>query len=243
MKISIITATYNSEKNISECIKSVNDQTYNDIEHIIIDGKSEDKTLEIIKQLPSRVACIVSENDNGIYEALNKGIFHAKGDIIGFLHSDDVFFDKDVLEDVVNTLKNENCDYIYGNGIYIDDNENTKRVWVSGQYNLNRLRKGWMPLHPTIFCKNKIYDYFGKFDETLKISSDYDFVLRLFSSNIFSSFYLDRMIVKMKVGGISTNYKNLLLKFKEDLYVMRQNGLNPFLALPFKILSKLGQFL
>lgn len=243
MKISIITATYNSEKNIEQCIKSINNQTYKNIEHIIIDGFSTDNTLKIIEELSSREKFIKSEKDSGIYEALNKGIKYSTGDIIGFLHSDDLFYDSNVVMDIVNAFEMKDIDFIYGDGIYFDLQSNTKRVWKSNGGTITKVYKGWMPLHPTIFCKKKIYNELGMFDENLRISSDYDFILRLFRSKEYHSEYLNRMIVRMKIGGISTDYKNIYLKLKEDFIVMKRNGLNPFIAIPYKIFSKIRQFI
>lgn len=245
MKVSIITVTYNSAKTIVDTLKSLECQTYHDIEYIIVDGASEDNTLDIIKSTCSRVACIISEPDDGIYDALNKGIQAATGDVIGFLHSDDLFAYPDAVKDIVDTFVKNNTDAIYADLHYVSkhDINSIIRFWRSGEYHHNKLKNGWMPPHPTFYMKRICYQQFGVFDLTFKIAADYDSILRYLWKNEISLSYLPKVTVKMRVGGASNrDLKNIILKTKEDIRALKNNQVPWMKALIMKNISKIPQF-
>lgn len=246
MKVSIITATYNSENTINDTLQSLNDQTYNNIEYIIIDGASIDNTLNVIKHGCSRVTTLISEPDNGIYDALNKGIERAKGDVIGFLHSDDLFAYPDAVKDIVDTFNKYNTDAVYADLEYVrkENIDTVIRLWKSGAYNRSMLKKGWMPPHPTFYMKRSCYERFGLFDLNFSIASDYDSILRYLWGNKVSMSYLPKVTIKMRVGGKSNrSLKNIWLKTKEDIKALKVNRISWFRAIIFKNASKIPQFL
>ncbi|MEY0383316.1 glycosyltransferase family 2 protein [Providencia rettgeri] len=246
MKVSIITATYNSSSTIIDTLKSLENQSYPNIEYIIIDGASKDNTLEIIKKHSKKVSKIISEPDKGIYDALNKGIEASTGDIIGFLHSDDIFAYSTAIEDLVNILINEKSHAIYADLEYVskENTSNVVRRWVSGSYKHSNLKKGWMPPHPTFFMKRSLYKKYGGFDLNFKISADYDSLLRYLWLNNISVSYLPRVVTKMRVGGESNrNFLNILKKTKEDILVLKKNNIFWIYPLLMKNLSKLPQFI
>ncbi len=244
MKVSIITATYNSEKTIQDTVLSVSRQDYVDIEHIIVDGESSDKTLAIINNCNVKDLKIISEPDEGIYDAFNKGIKNSTGDIIGFLHSDDIFFDDTCITRLVDALKTNNCDAVYGNLEYVskENINNVIRFWKSKKYNMQSFNKGWMPPHPTFFVRKKIYEDFGCFDTTYKISGDYEIIVRFLLKYKISATYLNYVITKMRIGGTSNSLINIKLKLKEDMRVMRKFKINRFFGLMGKNISKINQF-
>ncbi len=251
MKVTLITATYNSELLIEACLQSVADQSYDNIEHIVIDGASSDNTLGIVKSFSS-VSKVISEPDNGIYDALNKGIAAATGDIIGFLHSDDILFDNNTINNIVDAFISQELylqqqpDVVYGDLIYTDRENTTKilRYWKSLPYKISRLKKGWMPPHPTVFMKKHVYDKHGHFNMHLKCSADYDHILRVFNDRNFCFYYLPEVITRMRIGGISnTGIKNILTKKREDLAVLKSNMMPfPFAILLAKNISKIPQY-
>ncbi|MEY0246385.1 glycosyltransferase family 2 protein [Morganella morganii] len=246
MKISIITATYNSEKTIIDTIKSLESQTYDNIEYIIIDGKSKDNTLDLIRNNSKRVSKIISEPDSGIYDALNKGIMHSTGDIVGFLHSDDIFSYPDAISDLVNKLSSDNSDAIYADLDYIskEDDDKIIRHWRSGAYKKENIMRGWMPPHPTFFMKRNLYIEYGLFDLQFKISADYDSLLRYIWKNNISLSYLSKVTTKMCVGGESNrSIKNIIKKTKEDIMALKKNDLPWMKAIILKNLSKIPQFI
>ncbi|QLQ65037.1 MULTISPECIES: glycosyltransferase family 2 protein [Providencia] len=246
MKISIITATYNSSKTIIDTIQSLEQQTYSNIEYIIIDGASKDNTLDIIKKHSSKVSKIISEPDNGIYDALNKGISVSTGDIIGFLHSDDVFAYPNAIEDLVTTLVNDQSQAIYADLEYVskENTESIVRRWISGNYKHENLKKGWMPPHPTFFMKKELYNEHGTFDLNFKISADYDSLLRYLWIHNISVSYLPKVVTKMRVGGESNrSFLNILRKTKEDILALRKNNIFWVYPLLMKNISKLPQFI
>ncbi|MDY4384038.1 glycosyltransferase family 2 protein [Pectobacterium brasiliense] len=245
MKVSIITATYNSAKTISDTLKSLNAQTYPDIEYIIIDGGSKDNTLSLIKSSCSRVSVIISEPDKGIYDALNKGIFSATGDIVGFLHSDDFFAYPDAVKDIVDAMRESNADAVYGDLNYISstDNDVIVRKWVSGGFDINKMKLGWMPPHPTFYMKRSCYQRFGSFDLSYRISADYDSLLRYLWIHKITVKYIPKVIINMRVGGMSNrSLSNMIMKTKEDVKAMKSNKLPWLSAVAGKNLSKIPQF-
>ena len=194
MKISIITACFNSEKYITNTFNSILNQSYKNIEYIVVDGGSTDKTVDIIKEnehLFGGALKWVSESDNGIYDALNKGIDMDTGDVIGFLHSDDFFSSENVLEEINKSFKQTNIAGVYGDLKYVDINTlNVIRYWKSKKFKSNLLNKGWMPAHPTLFLKREVYKSIGKFNINYKISADYDYILRVFKQKSLFFNYL-----------------------------------------------------
>ncbi len=246
MKISIITVTYNSSETLEETILSVINQTYKDVEYIIVDGKSTDTTLQIIDKYKSNISKLVSEKDNGIYEALNKGINMATGDVIGILHSDDFYTNELVLEKVATAFNSNSCDALYADLYYVERNNTNKiiRKWKSGHFSENSFLFGWMPPHPTFFVKKEIYTNYGAFNLNFKTSADYELMLRLLHKHKIKTSYLPEFIVKMRMGGQSNiTAKNRILANMEDRKAWEVNNLHPyFFTLYLKPLRKLKQF-
>ena len=247
MKLTIITATFNSAHGINKCMDSILHQDYENIEYIIIDGESKDLTLEIIseKQKTHPSIKLISESDQGIYDALNKGLSAASGDIIGFVHSDDFIESNNIIGDIVSMIKSENLDGVYGDLQYVDKN-NTQiviRNWKSSEFNKSLLKKGWMPPHPTLYLKKEVYENHGLFDLSYKISADYDFMLRVFNDSELKFGYLPKVITRMRVGGASNrSLKNIIRKTKEDYRAIKRNNIGNFTTLITKNTSKLKQF-
>jgi glycosyltransferase len=246
MKVSIITVTYNSEAFLEQTILSVLEQSYKDIEYIIVDGGSTDKTISIINKYKEKLSHFISEKDEGIYHALNKGIGLANGDIIGFLHSDDFYVDNLVIEKVVKGFKKNNTDGLYANLYFIDKNDTNKitRKWHSGDYSPNAFMYGWMPPHPTLFLKKDVYKKFGVFNLDFKTSADYELMLRFIHKHQISLTYLDEFIIKMRVGGQSTASVNNRVKANlEDRKAWEVNHIKPkFFTLWLKPIRKISQF-
>lgn len=246
MKVSIITATYNSAATLSDTLASLEAQTYSNIEYIIVDGASKDETVELARSQCSRIAKLVSEPDKGIYDALNKGISLATGDIVGFLHSDDILAYPEAIEDLVSCFSSGNHDAIYADLDYVskDDIQKVIRHWVSGSFDERKLAWGWMPPHPTFYMKKELYEKFGGFNLSYPIAADYDSVLRYLKSNALKVAYNSNVLIKMRVGGASNNsIKNVIRKIKEERLIMKKNGLFYPYALIMKRLSKIHQFL
>ncbi|WP_299106654.1 glycosyltransferase family 2 protein [uncultured Winogradskyella sp.] len=247
MKVSIITATYNSASTIKTCMDSVLNQTYRDIEYIIVDGGSKDETLSYIEEKAAEHPEIVfnSEPDKGIYDALNKGIMKATGDVVGFVHSDDFLAETFIIEDIVNAFKSENVDGVYGNLHYIalENTDKVIRNWVSEPFRSKLLKQGWMPAHPTLYLKKELYDKHGGFDLSYKIAADYDFILRIFKQDDLKFYFLPKTVVKMRVGGASNrSLKNIMQKTKEDYRAIKVNDVGGWVTIFIKNVSKLKQF-
>ena len=229
MKISIITCSYNAVNTIEDTIKSVLFQKDADIEYIVIDGLSSDGTIDIIKKYADKIYKFISEKDSGIYNAMNKGIKLAKGDIIGFLNADDVYFNEKVINEVVKVFENEKVDSVYGDLIYVsEDNNKIKRYWKSEDFNINNFRKGWMPPHPSFFARKDIYKKYGGFNENYQISADYDLMVKLLYNNKISTFYLPELLVKMKTGGVSNKISQTFKRLKEDYDIIKRYNLGGF---------------
>lgn len=247
MKVSIITISYNSAETIQDTIESVLAQEYADIEYIIVDGASSDGTMEIINNYQNRVAQVISESDNGIYDAMNKGLKLATGELIGILNSDDVYKDSKVISDVVSTVQDSYSDALYADLVYSDRNDLTrvKRYWRSGQFRKNSFKWGWMPPHPTFFVKRSVYERYGYFNTSLKTSADYEIMLRFLFKEGISVCYLDRVITIMRMGGQSNaSVKNRVDANKEDRMAWKLNGLKPNpVTFYLKPLRKVGQFI
>jgi len=245
MKFTIITATYNSSQGLEQCIKSVIGQTYKDIEYIIIDNCSTDNTLDIAKTYSDQINRIISEPDKGIFDALNKGIKIASGDVIGFLHADDFYASPTIIEEVMLKFEATGADSVYGDLQYVSKKNPDKliRNWLAGEFNFKKLSNGWMPPHPSFFVKRKCYLDYGLFNTNFFIAADYDMILRLLGKFKISIAYLPKVLVKMRTGGTSNrNLKNIIKKSEEDLKAIKQNGIGGFYTLCVKNIRKLNQF-
>ncbi len=226
MKISIITATFNSAATISGCITSLNTQSYQNIEHIVIDGASIDNTIEIINSIPNRVTKIISEPDKGIYDAMNKGIKLAIGEIIGTLNSDDTLFNNQVLEKVANTfIQNPEIECLYGNLVFVNEDDKVVRKWQSKPFESGFFEKSWSPAHPTFYCRKEVFEKYGLYKTNYKIAADVEFMFRIMELNKVKSFFLDENIVKMSIGGVSTQgVKSTYIITLELQRAFRENG-------------------
>ncbi|MDF2437037.1 MAG: glycosyltransferase [Bacteroidota bacterium] len=246
MKISVITVCYNSSSTIEATIRSVVEQDYPVVEYIVVDGKSTDKTLEIVNKYSNKISKIVSEKDEGLYFAINKGIALAKGDVIGILHADDFFTNSHVLSKVMEAFINYKPDTVYGDLQYVDRTDTSKviRKWNSGQYSDGLFLKGWMPPHPSFFVRKSVYEKYGSFNTTLRSAADYEMMLRLLHRFKVSTYYIPEVLVKMRVGGKSNvSLANRIKANREDKKAWLINNLKPGLfTLIRKPLSKLSQF-
>lgn len=242
MKISIISATLNSATYIRDCLASINSQSYDNLEHIIIDGASTDSTLERIKLTRTRVTKILSEPDKGIYDAINKGLKMVTGDIVGFLHADDTFASTTILENIAETFINKTIDGIYGNLVYINTLNKVVRTWRSKPFHPKNVLHGWMPPHPTLFLRKEIYEKHGLFDTSFKIAGDYDFILRLMVDEEITLKYIPETITIMRMGGASN--RNLMMiarKSYEDYIALKKNNVGGLNTLIMKNLQKIPQ--
>lgn len=247
LKVSIITICYNSAETIESTIQSVLEQDYKNIEYIIIDGKSTDNTLQIIEKYKVKISKIISEKDEGIYFAINKGIANATGDIIGILHADDFYTNEQIISKVVNKFQEKNVDTVYGDLQYVDriDISKIKRNWISGEYKEGLFLKGWMPPHPTFFVQKTCYEKYGTYNTLLKSAADYELMLRLLHKYECSTVYIQEVLVKMRVGGKSNvSLLNRIKANREDKKAWLINDLKPgIFTLFLKPFSKLSQFL
>ncbi len=242
MKVSIITLTYNSEKYIEYCVKSVINQDYACIEYIVIDGKSIDKTLNILNKYSNNIDILISEKDNGLYDALNKGIRLATGDIIGILHSDDFFHDSNVISRIVKSFNN-NLDVVFSDSFFINDAFKFKRYYSSRYFSNWMFKFGLMPSHPTIYIKKEIFLSNNLYNSTFSIAADFEFILRLFIIKKIRYKYIKDIWVVMREGGVST--KNLYAKFKitkELMIACKLNNLSTnYILLSLRFLFKITQ--
>lgn len=248
MKISIVTVVYNNEKTIQDAIQSVLGQSYGNIEYVIIDGNSKDKTVKLISDYKDQLGYFVSEKDNGLYDAMNKGILACTGDVIGILNSDDLYQDLDVINDVMKQFKaNPNLDILYGDLVYVksDDINKVVRNWKSKTYYKRFFENANVPPHPSLFVKKKVYEEAGLFDLDYKIAADYEFMLRIFKKHNFNSIYFNRLIVRMRLGGASNaSFSSIIKQNKEVLNAWKKNNLKrPFYLMILRVLKKLNQFL
>jgi glycosyltransferase involved in cell wall biosynthesis len=242
MKISIITVVYNNKETILDAINSVLSQEYDDLEYIIVDGASTDGTVEVIKKAvkryPERNMKFVSETDHGIYDAMNKGIRLATGDIIGILNSDDFYINNDVISTVVNVFMAQNVDSVFADLVYVraDDLDKIVRYYSSATFHPKKMAYGWMPAHPTFFAKIKIYEQYGLYKTDYRIAADYELIARFLVKNKVSYSYISQVLVKMRTGGASTrNLKSNWILNKEILRACAENGIKTNMI---KVLSK-----
>lgn len=248
MTISIITATYNSGRTLTDTLESVLRQSYTDIDYVIVDGGSKDNTLDIIRQYESRFKGRmrwISEPDKGIYDAMNKGIRMAAGDVVGLLNSDDFYTSNDVLEYVAKTMSDPNVDAVYGDIHYVNDDDLTHcvRYYSSRVFRRGLMRMGFMPAHPSFYCRRTIYERYGAFDTSLRIAADFENLLRLIYVNCIRIKYIPKDFVTMRTGGASSSgmisHKRIL---KEHMVAYKQNGVNSNLFLEgLRYLYKIGE--
>jgi glycosyltransferase len=227
LKVSIITVVFNSVETIEDCIRSVRTQTYPDIEHIIIDGGSTDGTIEIIQKYKDRISKFLSEPDNGVYDAMNKGIKLSTGDLITTLNSDDIYADLRIVTRMAEFISSQNLDAAYGDLVYIDrlDTNKVVRYWQSGEYKRGAFSHGWVPPHPTFFCRKEFFEKFGCFNDKFQIAADFELMLRFIEKHKIKVGYLPKCIVKMRTGGKANVLKGRLRGNIEIINSFRLNGL------------------
>lgn len=245
IKISVVTAVFNGEKTIAQAIESVLGQSYPAIESVVIDGASRDATMSILEPYRPRLGKLISEPDNGIYDALNKGIRYASGDVVGFLHADDLFEDAGVLAKVAAAFEDPDIDAVYGDLVYVRHEQvgQVVRYWRAGHYDQAALSRGWMPPHPTFYVRRAVYERLGGFDERYRIAADYDSILRFLAGGRIRVAYLPEVLVRMRVGGISNrSLRTILRKSWEDYKAVRRNGVGGLGTLLRKNVGKLHQF-
>lgn len=247
MKISIITATYNSEKTLKDTLESVLKQTYKNYEHIIVDGASKDSTMQIVKEYEEKYQGrlkYVSEKDSGLYDAMNKGIKMATGDVIGILNSDDIYASEFVLEKIANKFKETNCDGTSANLIFMDEETMSipKRIWKEKP---GKVESGWHPAHPTLYLKKEVYDKIGMFNLKYRIAADYDFMLRMLLDKTIKLEYIDEYLIYMRIGGTSTDgIKGYKKNLKDSHQALVSNNMkHPYLIDLYRIVKTLKQML
>ena len=245
MKISIITITFNSAKTLLRALESVQAQTYKDIEHVIVDGQSTDGTRKLIEAYAKEHANVrwISEKDDGIYNAINKGIAMATGDVIGLLHSDDTLYSTDSIEYIANAFAQTDANVVYGDLQYRKGGK-VVRHWKSNAFNSRTLKYGWMPPHPTVYVRREVYEQVGPYDDWFRISADYDMLLRIFTAG-YKTYYIPKVLVSMEIGGVSNrNTRARLSKTQEDYIVLKKNHVGAgWLTVACKQLRKIKQFL
>ncbi len=246
MKISIVTAAYNSAATIKDTIESVLSQDYPNIEYVVADGGSKDGTVEILKSYGDKIKW-VSEKDSGIYEAMSKGVKMATGDVVGIMGSDDFYPDNQAISKVAKAFEDSKADSVYGDLYYVDavDTNKIVRNWKSGKYNRERFLNGWMPPHTAFFLKKSAYDTYGLYDTSYQSAGDYELMLRMLYKHNVSSFYIPAVLMKMRTGGNSNaSIKNRIRANKEDRRAWEMNGIKPrWYTLYAKPISKIFQWL
>lgn len=246
MKISVVTAVYNRIGTVRDAIQSVQTQTYGDVEHVIQDGGSSDGTLDEIAELANDATQLVSERDSGIYDAINRGVRRASGDVIGLMHSDDFFAHEGVLAKVAEAFSDPDIDGVYGDLQYVSAGDPTRvvRHWRSGTYEPTMLKRGWMPPHPTLYLRREVFERHGLYDTSFRIAADYDAMLRYLVKGQIALAYIPEVLVKMRLGGESNRSPGRIVrKSREDLRALRKNGVGGLRTLVAKNVGKLGQFI
>ena len=245
MKISVVTAVFNRKSTIGPAIKSVKDQDYPEIEHIIQDGGSTDGTLNVVRSLADAKTHLVSEPDMGIYDALNRGIKRSTGDIIGVMHSDDIFANPKILRTISKAFSDPKIDGVYGDLTYVANHDTSKvvRYWQAGSYNQAKLARGWMPPHPTLYLRRHVFEQWGFYDTSFQIAADYDAMLRYFVQGQIQLAYIPTVFVRMRLGGESNkSLSRILRKSIEDYRAIRRNGVGGISTLALKNGRKFQQF-
>jgi len=247
-KISIITVSYNSEKTIEDTINSVYNQSFKNVEHIVIDGDSNDLTKKIVEKNKSKISKFISEKDKGLYDAMNKGINLSNGEIIGLLNSDDVYYNEDVLKNVIHIFDTiPEVDVLYGDLVYVerDNLDKIVRYWRSKNYYKKYFDNGNVPPHPTLFIKKNIYRKNKLFNINFKLAADYEFMLRLFKTNNLTTYYLPQILIKMRLGGVTN--KKWINRFKQNIEIINSWKINnitpPKYFLFIRVFKKLAQYL
>ena len=246
MQISVVTAVFNREGTIAEAIESVAAQDHPAVEHVIQDGASSDGTLDVIRRTAGPEVSLQSTRDGGIYDGINRGIARTTGDVVGLMHSDDLFAADDILSRVSEAFEDPQIDGVYGDLDYVaaDDTARIIRKWRSGPYSAEKLRRGWMPPHPTLYLRRSVFDRWGLYDTQYRIAADYDAMLRYLSKGGIKLAYVPRVFVKMRVGGESNrSVGRILRKSCEDYRAIRANGVGGIGTLAAKNFSKIRQFL
>ena len=247
MKISIITVCYNAADTIEETLESVVAQSHIDVEHIVIDGASTDNTLKIVERYADMLAHVLSEPDRGVYDAMNKGLALASGEVVGFLNADDVYMHPDVLAEVAATLADPTLDACYADLVYVDRVQTNRvvRHWTSRDYTPGLFEKGWMPAHPTFFVRKSVYEKLGGFNLRYRLQADFELALRFICVHGIRTRYVPDIWVRMRMGGMSNNsLRNMISGNIEAHSACRANGLSvpPWFILT-KILSRVPQFI
>jgi len=243
--ISIITVCYNSENTIERTIKSVIKQNYAQIEYIIVDGKSKDGTMDIIQKYRDKITKVISEPDKGIYDAMNKGIELASGEIIGILNSDDIYTSNTIISEITREFVKRDVQLVYGNITYFRNNpDEAIRTWVTKSYYKRFFDHGEVAPHPSLFVKKEVYNKIGTYHSDFKITSDYEFMLRALRINSYKSYHLNKFIVNMQMGGESTkSFKNIIQGNKEIVISWKMNNISPpFYFWPLRIYKKVMQY-
>lgn len=246
MLLSIVTAVRDRADTVAEAVGSLRGQSWTDYEHVVQDGDSTDGTLEILRRLDDGRMRLESGPDGGIYDALNRGLARTRGEVVGLLHSDDLFAAPDILSDVAGAFADPRVDAAYGDLLYVarDDPSRVIRTWRSRPFDPSLLGQGWMPPHPTLFLRRRVIERHGLFDTSYRIAADYDAVLRYFRQPGFTAVHLPRVLVRMRMGGESNrSLERILRKSREDHRALRANGVGGLAALLRKNTSKIGQFL
>ena len=246
VKITVVTAVYNAEATVGDAISSVARQTYPYVEHLVVEGKSNDGSLFAIDAAQHPRMRLISEPDLGIYDALNKGVANASGDVIGFVHADDFLSHDDVLVHIARQFEDPDVDAVYGDLDYVarHDTSRVVRHWSAGTFRPWRLRLGWMPPHPTLYLRSDVYRHLDGFDTRLEIAADYDFMLRHLTSSNGRAAYIPEVLYKMRMGGVSNrDWRRIRIKMREDLRAIRRNRVGGIHTLALKNLSKVGQLL
>ena len=248
MRISVVTVTRNSKSVLEDCLYSVAHQSYKDVEHIIIDGASDDGTIDLVRSKKTDFTKVVSEPDSGIYDAMNKGIGLATGEVIGFLNSDDLYDNTNVLGRVASLFaQDESLDVCYANLVYVDRNNVSKvvRFWKSERFISGSFSRGWCPAHPTFYVRRRLFEKFGRFDLGFRIAADVELMMRFMEVEKVRSLFVDELWVRMRLGGTTNNsLANILRQNREVLRALRGYGLpaNPMEFYLRKLLSKGVQF-
>lgn len=229
MKVSVITVCYNRVATIEKAIQSVLKQDYPDIEYIIVDGNSSDGTQAVIEKYSDKIAHFTSEPDNGMYDAINKGLALATGEIVGLMHSDDEFYDMSSVSKIIAAFeKSKSVEGVYGDGIYVsnDSEEKLIRNRIGGEFSLKKLENGWLPLHPTVYIKRELINRYGNYNLDFNIASDTEFLLRYLYKYKIKITYIKAYIVKMRMGGMSTSRSRAIQVLKEDFKIYKYHGLS-----------------
>ena len=245
MKISVVTAVFNAASTVSHAVRSVAGQRGVEIEHIVVDGASNDGTLGVLNTHRASISVLISEPDAGIYDALNKGIALATGDVVGFLHADDFYAHENVVAQIAAAFADPQVDAVYGDLDYVgkEDPSRVLRHWVGGSFSRAALSRGWMPPHPTLYVRRELYQRLGSFDTTYRIAADYECILRIFSAPDVTVTYIPEVLVRMRTGGASNrSLQNIWIKSREDYRALRRHRVGGLLTLVRKNLSKIEQF-